>query len=169
MTTALPDGFVWTSRPSDLATVEDLAAAWLAHANAIYARYPENYESLSDEELDALELGPNPADNTDNWEAVHTLSHEHPDHTLLFIRCVLDARPRALVVAYLAAGPLEVVLGFHGPAVIDRVESWAREDPFFKSCLACVWQYFMPDEIWFRVCRATSRPEISMNDPEDDL
>jgi len=168
MPTPLPTGFVWNSRPNDAPTLEDLAVAWLAHANAIYARYPENYESLSDEELDALELGPNPADDTDNWEAVYTLSHEYPEHTLLFIRRVLEARPRALVVAYLAAGPLETVLGFHGAAVIDCVESWAHEDSFFKSCLAGVWQYFMTDEIWFRVCRAVGRPEISMNEPGDD-
>jgi hypothetical protein len=48
------------------------------------------------------------------------------------------------ILGHIAAGPVEGLLGRHGSAVIDRVETSLRG----------VWQHQMPDEIWARVCAA---------------
>jgi Variant SH3 domain len=59
-----------------------------------------------------------------------------------------DAAP---LLGMLAAGPLENLLGLHGPAFIDRVESLAANDAQFAHALGGVWQFTMTDDIWKRV------------------
>lgn len=55
------------------------------------------------------------------------------------------------VFGCLAAGPLEDLLGQHGPEFIERVETLARKDPKFNYLLGGVWRNSMTDEIWQRV------------------
>lgn len=50
-----------------------------------------------------------------------------------------------------AAGPMEDVLAFNGPAVIDRVEERAREDRRFQLMLSGVWRFQIAPDIWERV------------------
>ena len=56
--------------------------------------------------------------------------------------------------ANLAAGPLETLLAWHGPQVIDRVEDQARVDPRFRHLLGGVWRHGMSDGVWDRVVSA---------------
>jgi hypothetical protein len=42
-------------------------------------------------------------------------------------------------LAYVAAGPLEDLLTFHGPTLIDRVTVAARADDRLQLALSCVW------------------------------
>lgn len=42
-------------------------------------------------------------------------------------------------LAYIAAGPLEDLLKYHGATFIDRVERLAQNDPHFRSALMGVW------------------------------
>jgi hypothetical protein len=54
-------------------------------------------------------------------------------------------------IAALAAGPLEDLLAYHGPAFIDRVEQQARVYPTFRRLLGGVWQSSITAEVWRRI------------------
>jgi hypothetical protein len=54
----------------------------------------------------------------------------------------------------LAAGPLETLLSYHGPAFIERVEQEAQLSSRFRYLLTGVWRLDMTKEIWNRVRRA---------------
>jgi len=54
-------------------------------------------------------------------------------------------------IATLAAGPVESLLSWQGPQFIDRIETEARRNPFFRNLLGGVWRQDMPDAIWSRV------------------
>ena len=56
-----------------------------------------------------------------------------------------------MVVAVLAAGPVEDLLAKHGPDYIGRVERLARVDEKFNRLLGGVWRNNMTDEVWGRV------------------
>jgi hypothetical protein len=59
-------------------------------------------------------------------------------------------------LAFLAAGPLEVLLSQHGPAFIDRVEHEAAKNRRFDNLLGGVWKLGMSDDVWQRVQKARS-------------
>ena len=52
---------------------------------------------------------------------------------------------------HIAAGPLEGLLGWHGPAWIERVAAEAKQNPKFARALTGVWKYMMTDDVWERV------------------
>jgi hypothetical protein len=54
-------------------------------------------------------------------------------------------------IAVLAAGPLEDLLAYHGPAFIDRVEKEARVYAAFRDLLGGVWRSSIADAVWRRV------------------
>jgi hypothetical protein len=54
-------------------------------------------------------------------------------------------------LGHIAAGPLEHLLGWHGPQFIGRVEQQADQDPAFARAVTGVWKYLMADVIWLRV------------------
>lgn len=53
--------------------------------------------------------------------------------------------------SWLAAGPIESLLAWHGERFIERVEAEARRSPAFASVLCGVWRQDMPLEIWQRI------------------
>jgi hypothetical protein len=53
--------------------------------------------------------------------------------------------------SWLAAGPIESLLAWHGPHFIGRLEAEAQRSPAFAQVLGGVWRQDMPDEIWQRV------------------
>ncbi len=78
-----------------------------------------------------------------------------PDEQWDFILELIAAAPNNDdVLARIAAGPVEGLLGRHGAAVIQRVEDLADRNAKFRRILTGVWQHTMPDEIWHRVCVA---------------
>ena len=82
---------------------------------------------------------------------------EYPEHAWQGILATLaDARVKPHL-GVLAAGPLEDLLSYHGPAFIERVEREAALNPQFASLLGGVWQFEMADEIWARVQAAWDR------------
>ena len=88
------------------------------------------------------------------WEAARHLTEHHPARALEFI-CATLAQPISDETRYgLAAGPLEDVLVYCGPAVIEHVEQLARQDALFRDTLRGVWKNAMTDEIWDRVVAA---------------
>lgn len=79
------------------------------------------------------------------------ISKEHPEHAWQGILATLADERSKPHLAVLAAGPLEDLLSYHGPAFIERVEQEAAKNPAFASLLGGVWQFEMTDEIWARV------------------
>ncbi len=70
------------------------------------------------------------------------------------ILVVLSLNPPDKVIAVLAAGPLEDLIAYHGPEVIDEIERVSRQNPKFKHLLGGVWGSGN-SEVWERVtaCR----------------
>ena len=64
---------------------------------------------------------------------------------------LIDRAPSEKALGYFAAGPLEDLLSEHGPALIDRVEQRARENPKFLRAVRCLWRLGMTDDVWDRV------------------
>jgi len=78
-------------------------------------------------------------------------AREEPEkawETILEIQRRPEAEPHLEV---LAAGPLEDLLSYNGPAFIDRVEAEAKRSPDFAFLLGGVWQCGMSNEVWARV------------------
>ena len=87
------------------------------------------------------------------WAATRAseLSRTDPKAALDFILEVKHRDPLQRVLANLAAGPLEDLLVYQGPAVIDRVEALAAGDPDFRRLLAGVWRNQMREDVWERI------------------
>jgi hypothetical protein len=87
------------------------------------------------------------------WAAaeVAELSRREPAATLDFILEVLKRNPQPRVLANLAAGPLEDLLVYHGPAVIERVEALAAEDTAVSQLLSGVWRNAIREDVWQRI------------------
>ena len=89
-------------------------------------------------------------------EELHALVHgEDPETVIDFIRAVLAKRNDSdkwnTVIENLAAGPLEDLLVYQGPGIIEVVESYARQNPAFRHLLGGVWERDMAPEVWERV------------------
>jgi hypothetical protein len=87
------------------------------------------------------------------WAAteVSEFSRDDPARTLDFILEVLGRQPLPRVLGNLAAGPLENLLVYHGPLIIDRVETLAAADPAFRRLLSGVWRNKIREDVWARI------------------
>lgn len=119
--------------PAPEYSVAEIAAAWIAfHANGGHSAPDAEPYGWAHVEVDWLERN----DPEKLWQVILDI---YPQPA---------ARPH---LGLLATGALEDLLGLHGPAFIDRVESLARTDPSFAHLLGGVWQFTMTDEVWARV------------------
>lgn len=73
------------------------------------------------------------------------------DYALAIVEAIHEADEEQRRIEVFAAGPVEDLLGHHGPKVIDRIEHKARNEAAFARVLGGVWQNRMSDEIWDRV------------------
>ena len=79
-------------------------------------------------------------------------ARENPDRAWEYILFAAhDQRFSEHHLGVMAAGALEDLLSYHGPAFIDRVEQMAKTDHRFAWMLGGVWRFEMSDEIWDRV------------------
>jgi hypothetical protein len=78
------------------------------------------------------------------------LAHEEPDTAWLLILELLRQPLVDNALGCLAAGPLEDLIEYHGPDVIERIELEARAQPKFRHLLGGVWESSTP-EVWQRV------------------
>jgi hypothetical protein len=94
--------------------------------------------------IDATEGGTGSRAHAENWWAIEKLldpSRKEPEEAWKVIIAVLERTAlSAQVVASLAAGPLDDLLGYHGLMFIGRVEELARSDPDFNLLLGGVWK-----------------------------
>ena len=93
-------------------------------------------------------------------EAVESLARTRPSEALAVILEILrmiDASPENTLFQVLAAGPVEELLGYRGPAIIEHIEAEALRNPAFKLLLGGVWKGRMPDDVWERLrkCRGS--------------
>jgi hypothetical protein len=73
------------------------------------------------------------------WDATHELVREEPEVAWAVIRAVLAQCNDDRMLSYVAAGPLENLMCWHGPRFIDRVEAEAAASPRFLRALGGVW------------------------------
>jgi hypothetical protein len=71
------------------------------------------------------------------WELIKKIYYISPDELL----------------GYLGAGPLESLLASNGNVVIERIESFLKENQRFHKVLQAVWRNASSDEIWARIRR----------------
>jgi uncharacterized protein DUF6869 len=73
------------------------------------------------------------------WEEAERVAREpNPDTVGLFVALV-DAAPDDQARCYFGAGPLEDLLLYHGPNLVDEVEEAATRHERFRTALGCVW------------------------------
>ena len=91
----------------------------------------------------------------EHWWAVEKemdwMASSQPELLWKFINVAYKREIPEIVVASLAAGPLENLLADNGSEYIDRIETLARQDPKFNHLLGGVWKGGMADEVWQRV------------------
>ncbi|MET0183597.1 MAG: DUF6869 domain-containing protein [Caulobacterales bacterium] len=97
---------------------------------------------------------PNGEPDPDLDESLDTLAGANPRAMLAAIVALLDEQLEQDVIAPLAAGPLEDLLGAHGDALIEEVEKLSKEHPPFRHALGGLWQNNMSDAVWERVLSA---------------
>lgn len=78
------------------------------------------------------------------------LAHDEPELGWNLILRILGQDQSDHVLEMLAAGPLEDLIQYHGPAFIERIETQAAANANFKHLLGGVWESSTPD-IWSRV------------------
>jgi hypothetical protein len=74
-----------------------------------------------------------------------------PEQQWKFIRLATNRAVTDDELGSIAAGPVECLLGHHGPEFIDEVEKVAAQSPQFARMLTGVWKYMMPDDVWARL------------------
>ena len=101
----------------------------------------------NDEMLQAyLEYGRRRVEKSPGWEdfewafdaALEITDSNDADEVLSFVQALLHVTPDELV-NWVAAGPLEDMLSFHGATVIDRVLRQAERDGRLRVALQGVW------------------------------
>ncbi|MGO4332329.1 DUF6869 domain-containing protein, partial [Cupriavidus sp. M-11] len=88
------------------------------------------------------------------WQACDWLCVNDPARLWELVLAVLGRTDSARVLAALAAGELEDLIEYHGPAFIGRIEQQAARDPRFRRLLCNVWRSSTP-EVWARVLAAS--------------
>ena len=139
-------------KPQD---VEKVAATWIS-SHVWSATRPRNDSSrrrtlseFRDEDAEANRHG--------FWacEAVDVMVRKEPEAAWSMILRLIELSPDDYVLASVASGPLEDLLGLQAYAFIDRVENQARQDAKFRRCLSGVWGWSsIPEDVQIRMRRA---------------
>jgi hypothetical protein len=78
------------------------------------------------------------------------LVHKKPSEAFDVVLGILASTDDENVLNNLAAGPLEELIQFHGPSVIESIEREAFRNPKFIALLQGVWKAGS-EEIWRRI------------------
>lgn len=94
------------------------------------------------------------------WERLNDLVREEPEGALRIIKEIVRLDQSEWILANVAAGPVEDLLCYHGPQLIERIEELARRDPTVKKMLGAVWpRNDMSDKVWKRL-KAVAGPSF---------
>ncbi|WP_197490353.1 DUF6869 domain-containing protein [Halothiobacillus diazotrophicus] len=99
----------------------------------------------------AQEKSPEYIDNFWAFTALSDLCDTNPDLCWDLIEEIRRTDGSEIILANLAAGPLEDLLSQHGPRFIETIEKQAKNDLQFKKMLGAMWQNNIADEVWKRV------------------
>lgn len=113
-------------------------------------RWPETDDELKALLHDLLVLPRDSAAQRNALQEVLDLPSLKPDTCWRMIELAAAMELTPYQAALIAAGPLEDLLGHHGAAFIDRVESAVRRDPGMRMIAGGVWRGSMPRPIWDR-------------------
>lgn len=95
-------------------------------------------------------------DYEDNFWAfakLYSLCDEVPDQGFAIIEEIMRIDSSDIILANIAAGPMESLLAQHGQKFIDKIEQLAAADSQFRKMLGAMWQHNIEENIWTRVKR----------------
>ena len=119
----------------DDGAVHDLAKAWIYDLN----NWPPDRDSADKD------------DDNVGTEVVAMNLIAPTDTQWRFILKVLELSNSDKVLCHLAAGPMEHLMGNHGPTYIDLVEDLAATDGKFARMITGCWRHRMSDDVWARI------------------
>ena len=90
-------------------------------------------------------------------EEIWYLCWKQPEIAWVAIKEILEKDCSGRILENLSAGPLEDLMVYHGPALIQRVEAEARQNRTFASLLGGVWQNSMDPRVWERIQKVWDR------------
>jgi|LakMenEpi03Aug12_release.lakeMendotaPanAssembly.Ray.scaffolds.fasta_scaffold515828_2 hypothetical protein len=131
--------------PSDN-EIKQLAIDWID-----YQKIALDPKTCTREFRKAVEQGTHPLSY-----AIHEIEdylYSYPDAAWQLILELMILADTPLLLANIAAGPLETLLHKYPYQYIDRIEQQAKKDKKFKECLGYVWQGGVPEEIWRRIIK----------------
>lgn len=95
------------------------------------------------------------------FTAINELVFQDPERLWLLTREMIQRTTDEEALAYIAAGPLEDILAYHGNEFIERVETQARRDPNFRKALCGVWGNSRFPHIYGRVHAACNKSPLT--------
>jgi hypothetical protein len=146
-TATLPEKMDKDQSPS----VEEMAVSWISYHLWSATRPRRDPATAQDRREEDAE-----ADRHGFWacEAVNALVLEQPEKAWSMILRLVELSPDDRVLADVAAGPLEDLLGVQSYAFIDRVENQTRINAKFRRCVSDVWGWSsIPDDAQIRMRR----------------
>jgi hypothetical protein len=87
----------------------------------------------------------------DESAELYRLIDHDPERALKVIFCAVQLTTEPLILANLAAGPLEDFLGRHGERYLDVFHALALRERALREVLDGVWQGSMPKRVWHRI------------------
>jgi hypothetical protein len=91
-----------------------------------------------------------PAYEAEFWsfEAIWEFCRNRPEDAWKAIVEIYGSEPEDIVLANLAAGPVEDLLVYHGSVALPWMAACCAAQPGFAKVLQMVWRNAMPDEVW---------------------
>lgn len=87
------------------------------------------------------------------YETLDKICRNEPERCLAVLEGIVAASESEIVLANLAAGPVENLLVRHGSAVVDSIVGRARADARWRKVLGAVWRNNMDDAVWEEIRR----------------
>ena len=134
--------------------VEEIAATWISYV--LWSADRPRHDSSRRRTLEEFREDDAESDRHGFWacEAVDDMVRKEPENAWSMILRLIKLSPDDYVLANVAAGPLEELLGLEAYAFIDRVEQLARQDAKFRRCLSGVWGWSsIPEDVQVRMRR----------------
>jgi hypothetical protein len=134
--------------------LDRIAAAWIAYQQWAAARPSQDSSRCRT----LAEFADEDAESERNgfwaWDTVDSLVHKQPEQAWLLIVRLVELSNDDRMLATVAAGPLEDLLGSHPYEFIDRLERQSRTDAKFRRCVSGVWGWSsIPEDVQLRMRR----------------
>jgi hypothetical protein len=127
----------------------------------------ERWDRLSDDDwsnfahdwVRQVRLGPQEGER--DWGQAVTMMNftARPEQQWKFILSAVTHARSDNELGYIAAGPIEHLLGWHGEKYISEVEVQSASNSKFAKAMTAVLKYKMSDDIWNRVLAIQQRAE----------